>query len=82
MKPKNRWWLNFNEVEAFARILNEAGKFRDKDAVIYFFQKPWKKDKLHKLWKEMGEPTVDDREKWNEFLDSFGRVEEKLKEVT
>jgi hypothetical protein len=62
MDDKNveRWYDDREEVLTFARRLADAGAFsaptneETLDNVFYYFEKPWKWNEEHTIWKEYG----------------------------
>lgn len=58
------WYGNMDELNCFAHVLVDCGLWPityDPKELIYFYEKPWKWDREHKVWKALGEPYQPDR---------------------
>lgn len=71
-----KWFEKAGKAVTFAKVLLEAGAFRDKVGIIRYFEKPWKKTPEYELWKEMGKPTIDNKKEWNNFLEQLNEAKE------
>lgn len=47
---KPEWYDDRDEVLAFARTLVDRGEITDLDALLYFFEKPWKWTPEHEAY--------------------------------
>lgn len=63
------WDESFAEVLRFGRVLNNAEEFDNPSEVLYYFEKPYKWDREHETWSEMGEPYDDGDDSWSEFVE-------------
>ncbi len=60
------WFTDYAELLAFARILKECGAFHESteegeeiDALLYYFEKPWKWTGEHDKWVALGRPAAE-----------------------
>ena len=56
-KIRIHWYDSQLELLNFAKYLHDKDEFDDADAVIYFFEKPWKWNEEYKTYKDQREIT-------------------------
>lgn len=61
------WYADPQAVHAFATVLVDVEMLQDREAVLYFFEKPWKWTTEYLLWEEHGFPANDEGGSWAEF---------------
>ena len=56
-------WYDDREIEwSFASVLVDQMLLQDVEAVLYFFEKPWKWTPEYELWNQHGAPQEGDAE--------------------
>jgi len=68
------WYERQDDVLAFARIMCDDSRIKDTKELLYYFEKPYKWDREHKIWEDFECPTEDDGERWNEFSEAISEL--------
>lgn len=55
MEHTEDWFMTHTEIVAFARSLVASGEF-DTEALLGYFEKPWKWSAEHEIWCKAGRP--------------------------
>jgi hypothetical protein len=68
------WWCDPQEVIDFAHVLVDAEELGDcQHAVIDFFEKPWKWDREHRVWRDNGRPDLASAAQFDALIAFFVR---------
>lgn len=69
----DQWFTDAGEALDFARALHLVGAFADVDAVLYYFEKPYKWTEEHKDWVLADRPRDVSDLGYGPFEDAFDR---------
>jgi DNA-binding transcriptional regulator YhcF (GntR family) len=82
------WYTSMDELNCFAHVLIDSDRI-DADQckdLIYYYEKPWKWDREHQVWRALGEPMEPSRadspktyaadcKAWDELLEAFAALD-------
>jgi len=68
------WFDDLQAVHALATVLVDLELLQDREAVLYYFEKPWKWTSEYKLWETHDFPANDDGAAWAAFSEAMDEL--------
>jgi DNA-binding transcriptional MocR family regulator len=79
------WYAELDQMNEFAHVLVESDLIVEPSELIYYYEKPWKWEPEHKIWRSRGKPlrpypegqpkTSDaDATAWDQLLEAFNAL--------